>query len=73
MLVTCAISIAILSVVALLFVALCRMKNLGWLKFSAKFLPVPTFTFEISAHSKSEGFSPGEDEPKDPSASRPGA
>jgi hypothetical protein len=54
LLVTCAISIAILSVVALLFVALYRMKNLGCLKVSAKFLPVPTFTFEISADSKSE-------------------
>jgi hypothetical protein len=60
-----AISIAILSVVALLFVALCRMRNLGWLKFSAKLLPVPTFTFEVSADSKLEKLPPGENEPKD--------
>lgn len=68
--VTSAISIAIVSAVPLLFFALLRLRNLGWLKFTAKFLPVPTFTFEISADSRSEEFPPGEDEGKEPTAAR---
>ena len=54
MLVTWAVVIAILSVAALLFVALCRIRNLGWLKVSVKLLPAPTFTFEMRAESKTE-------------------
>jgi hypothetical protein len=63
--VTVTVSVAVLSLVALLFVALYRMRNLDWLKFSAQLLPVPKFTFEVRADSKSEALPPGEEERKD--------
>jgi hypothetical protein len=62
--VTSAILIIILSVVALLFVALLRMGKLARIKVSLKSVPV-TFTFEAGADSKLGEIPPGEDELKD--------
>lgn len=64
MLLICATSITILSLVALLFVVVLRMKTLGWLKLSARLLPVPTFTVEISADVKAVESPPGKEKPK---------
>jgi hypothetical protein len=61
LLLICATSITILSLVALLFVVVLRMKTPGWLKFSARLLPVPTFTFEISADVRPRDPKPHED------------
>ena len=60
-------AIIIVSVVAFLFIALFRIRNLARIRVVLKSLPL-TFTFEASADSKPGEIEPGEDERKDSGA-----